>query len=225
MVFGGFGVVGGFVVGVWVLVVVVERRTGETVVRVRLEVGVGEPGGRVVSGIGFLDHMVETLAFYAGWRLEAEVREIRRVDDHHVAEDLMLAVGAALRRWLDGVGWRVSRFGWAVVPMDEALVLAAVDVSGRPGAWVRLGLRRESIGGLATENVPHMVWSLASSALLTVHLRRLAGVNEHHIVEAGFKALGLALRQALRPVGSVVSTKGVVAPEHLGSGGAGAGEG
>ena len=192
------------------------RETGETRVRVRLVVGSGEPYARVETGIGFLDHMVEVLAYYAGWFLEASVEEVRRVDDHHVSEDLALALGAALRRWLESRGWRVARFGWAAVPMDEALVLASVDLSGRPGAWVELGLRREAIGGWATENIPHFVQSLAAASLSTVHLRRLAGMNEHHVVEAGFKALGFALREALRPVERVVSTKGSVAPEHHG---------
>ena len=194
----------------------VVRETRETRAVVRLVVAAGEPWARVETGIGFLDHMVETLAYYAGWRLEARVEELRRVDDHHVAEDLALALGAAVRRWLEARGWRVRRFGWALIPMDEALVLAAVDASGRPGAWVELGLRREEIGGWATENIPHFVWSLASSSLMTIHLRRLAGVNEHHIVEAGFKALGVALGQALEPGERLVSTKGSLAPEHRG---------
>ena len=188
------------------------RETRETRVEVELEVGSGEPRGVVETGIGFLDHMVETLAYYAGWRLRARVEEVKRVDDHHVSEDLALALGSALRRWLEERGWRVARFGWALVPMDEALVAAAVDVSGRPGAWVELGLRRESIGGWAVENIPHFVVSLASQVPCTIHLRRLAGVNEHHVVEAGFKALGFAFAQALSPRGRVVSTKGGLEP-------------
>ena len=193
----------------------VSRETRETRVELVLD-PLGGGGARVETGIGFLDHMVETLAYYAGWSLEARVEEVRRVDDHHVAEDLMLALGSAIRRWLDSRGWRVARFGWAAVPMDEALVLAAVDVSGRPGAWVELGLRRESIGGLATENIPHMIWSLASASLTTIHVRRLSGSNDHHVAEAGFKALGMAFRQALQPVEGLVSTKGSLAPEHRG---------
>lgn len=199
-------------------VVELVRETRETRVRLRLAVGAEEPYARVATGIGFLDHMVETLGYYAGWRLEASVEELRRVDDHHVSEDLALAIGAALRRWLEARGWRVARYGWALVPMDEALVAAAVDVSGRPGAWVELGLRREMIGGWATENIPHFVQSLASASLITIHVRRLAGVNEHHVVEAGFKALGMAFRAALAPVERLVSTKGSIAPEAGGQG-------
>lgn len=194
------------------------RETRETRVWLRLVIGSEEPFARVETGIGFLDHMVETMGYYAGWRLEARVEEMRSVDDHHVSEDLALALGAALRRWLEARGWRVARFGWALVPMDEALVAAAVDVSGRPGAWVELGLRREAIGGWATENIPHFVQSLASASLMTIHVRRLAGFNEHHVVEAGFKALGMALRAALAPSGRVVSTKGGIAPEAGGQG-------
>ncbi|NOZ88438.1 MAG: imidazoleglycerol-phosphate dehydratase [Crenarchaeota archaeon] len=196
------------------------RETRETRVELVLEIGSGEPYARVETGIGFLDHMVETLAFYAGWRLEAKVIEVRHVDDHHVAEDLMLTLGAAVRRWLESVGWRVARFGWSMVPMDEALVMAAVDLSGRPGAWVSLRFTREEIGGLALENIGHMIQSFAAASLSTIHVRQVAGRNDHHIAEAAFKALGFALRQALQPSAKLVSTKGALAPEH-GRGGLG----
>lgn len=180
-------------------------------------------GVSVSTGVPFLDHMVETLAYYAGWGLEARVEEAKRVDDHHVAEDLALALGEAVARAVASGGYRVARFGHAIVPMDEVLVLAAVDYSGRPGAWVDLPFTREEVGGLATENIPHFVWSLASASAMTVHVRALQGGNNHHLAEAAFKALGMALRQALAPSAAVVSTKGVILPPGAGARG-GAGE-
>ena len=191
----------------------VERRTKETIVRVDLDLDGSELREISVStGVPFLDHMVETLAYYAGWGLRAAVEEVKRVDDHHVAEDLALALGEAVARAVASGGYRVARFGYAVVPMDEALVLVAVDYSGRPGAWVELPLRREAIGGLATENIPHFLQSLAAAAGMTLHVATLRGGNDHHVAEAAFKALGMALRQALAPGQGVVSTKGAILP-------------
>ncbi len=184
----------------------VVRETLETRVEVRVVLG-GPGGARVDTGIGFLDHLVETLLYYAGVEAEARVEERRRVDDHHVAEDLALALGEALRR---AAGDRVARYGSAVVPMDECLVLAAVDYSGRPGAYVELPFTRSELGGLALENVEHFISSLASTLRATIHVKALRAGNNHHLAEAAFKALGMALGQALAPAGGIVSTKGVL---------------
>ncbi|GAB6148042.1 imidazoleglycerol-phosphate dehydratase [Stetteria hydrogenophila] len=184
----------------------IARETLET----RVEVWVDLDGSGRVSvetGIGFLDHMVETMLYYAGFDAGVKAVEKRRVDDHHVAEDVALTLGEALRR---AAGDRVARFGHAVAPMDECLVLAAVDYSGRPGAFVELPFTREEIGGLALENVAHFISSLASAMRASVHVVTLRAGNNHHLAEAAFKALGMALGQSLRPSGRVVSTKGVL---------------
>ncbi|MBU1081853.1 MAG: imidazoleglycerol-phosphate dehydratase, partial [Spirochaetes bacterium] len=140
------------------------------------------------------------------------------VDDHHSAEDCALALGEALRRALgDRAG--VRRFGYAYAPLDESLARAVVDLSGRPCAVVDLGLAREAIGGLACENVAHVVSSLAAAAMATVHLDVLRGSNDHHRAEAAFKALALALREAVSlggPYGAAVpSSKGTLGGEGL----------
>ncbi|RUM46533.1 MAG: imidazoleglycerol-phosphate dehydratase [Hyperthermus sp.] len=189
------------------------RETKETRVDILLDLWPQQRRVRVDTGIGFLDHMVETLAYYAGWHLEARVEETRRIDDHHVAEDLMLALGNAIHTLLDQIGWSIARFGWAIIPMDEALVLASIDASGRPGAWINLGLTRETIGGLATENIPHMLSSLAASSHMTIHVEKIRGENNHHIAEAAFKATGIALNQALKPAKQPPSTKGTIKPK------------
>jgi imidazoleglycerol phosphate dehydratase HisB len=171
----------------------------------------GERRISVNSGVGFLDHMLTTLAFHAGWDLELECRGDLEVDDHHTAEDCALALGRALDRAL-GEREGVARFGSAYAPLDEALARAVVDLSGRPWPSVDLGLERQMLGTLAAENVEHVLISLAVSLRAAIHVDVLKGTNDHHRAEAAFKALALALGQALAPAATpgVPSTKGVL---------------
>lgn len=187
---------------------IIERRTKETTIRGRL----GLDGTRRISietGIGFLDHMITSFAFHAGWDLELECHGDLEIDDHHTSEDCALALGGALDRVL-GERSGISRFGSAYAPLDEALARAVVDLSGRPWPEVALGLEREMLGTLATENVTHFFVSLTMSLKAAVHVDVLRGKNDHHRAEAAFKALALALKAAMAPAdgGSVPSTKG-----------------
>ena len=188
----------------------VERATSETVFTVELTIdGSGET--EISTGIGFLDHLLTALARHARFDLELSGRGDLEVDDHHTAEDCALALGQALDRALgDRVG--IRRFGSALAPLDEALARAVVDLSGRPFAAVDLGLRRERLGALSTENVPHFLASLATAARLTLHVDLLRGENDHHRAEAAFKALALALGEAVARSGfdDVPSTKGTL---------------
>jgi len=187
----------------------VERVTRETAVNVTLTLD-GTGKAEVSTGIGFLDHLVESLARHAAFDLTLACKGDLRVDDHHSAEDCALGLGEALDRAL-GERRGVARFGSAFAPLDEALARAVVDLSGRPYSSVDLGLRREAIGGLACENVAHVLRSLAVAARLTLHVDVLRGENDHHRAEAAFKAVALALRQAVACSGSdVPSTKGVL---------------
>lgn len=190
----------------------ISRSTAETSIRGRLTLD-GERRVAVQTGVGFLDHMLSALAFHAGWDLELECEGDLDVDDHHTAEDCALAIGAAIDRALgDRTG--IARFGWAYAPLDEALARAVVDLSGRPWPEIDLGLRREAIGGLACENLGHVLSSLAMAAKAAIHVDVLRGANDHHRAEAAFKALALALRQATGPAGSCVpSTKGALGEE------------
>ncbi len=164
----------------------------------------------MASPIPMLNHLFNSMMFHAGFSFKAFIEELERVDDHHVAEDLAIAVGRALKQAL-GSAEGIARFGWAAVPMDESLVLAAVDVSGRGAAYVDLPFKREQIGGLSTECIPHIIESMAREAGITVHVKALAAGNDHHLAEAAFKALGKALSQALSLKGKgVPSTKGVI---------------
>jgi imidazoleglycerol-phosphate dehydratase len=188
----------------------VRRRTNETDIQLRLVID-GEGEARISTGLGFLDHMLGSLVRHARFDLELECRGDLEVDDHHTVEDCALALGEALIQGLGGLEG-VSRFGDATVPLDEALSRVAVDLSGRPFADVSLGLRRERIGDVATENLEHFLRSLAMAARITLHADVLKGQNDHHRVEATFKALAVALRAAVRRTGDemVPSTKGVL---------------
>ncbi|MEX2155949.1 MAG: imidazoleglycerol-phosphate dehydratase HisB [Gemmatimonadales bacterium] len=188
----------------------VERVTRETAIKVNLIID-GTGRAEVSTGIGFLDHLFETLARHAGFDLTIACKGDLRVDDHHTAEDCALRFGEALDRAL-GERRGIMRFGSGFAPLDEALARAVVDLSGRPYAAVDLGLGREVIGGLACENVAHVFRSLATAARLTLHVDVLRGENDHHRAEAAFKALALALRQAVACSGGddVPSTKGTL---------------
>ena len=186
-----------------------ERRTKETEIALRLDLD-GSGKVEVDTGLGFLDHVLTALAFHAGFDLHLRCRGDLQVDDHHTAEDCALALGEALDRCLGERGG-IVRFGWAFAPLDEALCRAVVDLSGRPGAMIDLGLRRERLGDLSCEMLPHVLRSLAVASRSTLHVDVLRGENDHHRAESAFKACALALRQATgRREGAVPSTKGVL---------------
>jgi imidazoleglycerol-phosphate dehydratase len=187
-----------------------ERKTRETAVSCSIDLD-GEGRCRAQTGIGFLDHMIETLARHAGFDLEIICEGDLHLDDHHSAEDTAILLGQALDASLgDRVG--IERFGDATVPLDEALARAALDLSGRPWPQVELGLRRDTLGGIAAENLEHFLNSFAISGRLALHVDVLRGRNDHHRAEAAFKAVARALRAAVRRTGStsVPSTKGVL---------------
>jgi imidazoleglycerol phosphate dehydratase HisB len=186
------------------------RTTGETEISVAIDLD-GDGRSEVRTGIGFLDHLLATLARHVRLSLTLECRGDLVVDDHHTAEDCALALGTAIDQAL-GERRGFERFGSAYAPLDEALARAVVDLSGRACAVVDLSLRREAIGGLASENIVHFIGSLASTLRGAIHVDVLRGENDHHRAEAAFKALALALRAALARTGDagVPSTKGVL---------------
>jgi imidazoleglycerol-phosphate dehydratase len=188
----------------------IRRTTAETDVELTLNID-GTGKAEVRTGLGFYDHMLGALARHARFDLTLTCTGDLVVDDHHTVEDCAIALGEAL---LEAVGDRrgLRRFGSAYAPLDEALARAVVDLSGRPFAHVELGLRREALGGLACENVGHVLRSFATAGRLTLHLDVLRGENDHHRAEAAFKALALALRQAVARQGfdDIPSTKGAL---------------
>jgi len=186
------------------------RTTTETDISLSLDLD-GSGTSQVETGIGFLDHLLTALGRHGRFDLELLCKGDLHIDDHHTVEDCGLVLGAAFDEAL-GERIGIARFGSAYAPLDEALARAVVDLSGRSCATVDLNLRRASLGGLACENIAHFVCSFASAAKVTLHLDVLRGDNDHHKAEAAFKALALALRQAIVRDGTdvVPSTKGVL---------------
>ena len=185
------------------------RATRETSIVGSLVLDADRPGSLVRTGIGMLDHMLDALATHAGWRLDLEAHGDLEVDDHHLAEDTAIVLARLLGSAL-GDRSGIRRFGWSMVPLDESLARVSVDLVARPSASIDLGLRRPTIGGLASENATHFLETLALTAPFTLHVRMLEGRNDHHRLESAFKSLALALRQAVEPVDRPTSTKGTL---------------
>ena len=186
------------------------RTTGETDIAVDVSLD-GSGTADISTGIAFLDHMLTALTKHGRFDVSLRCKGDLEVDDHHTAEDCALALGEAFAQAL-GEKRGIERFGSAYAPLDEALARAVVDLSGRPHSEVRLQLCREKLGELSCENIPHVISSLATALRATVHVEVLYGSNDHHKAEAAFKALALALRQAVAATGSddIPSTKGVL---------------
>lgn len=187
---------------------VISRKTKETDVSLNLCLDGGEVS--VSTGIGFFDHMLTALAFYAGFGLELTVKGDLHVDGHHTVEDTGIVLGQALGAAL-GSGKGIRRFASAYVPMDEALCLTALDFSKRPFLVFDAEMPQERIGDYDSCLTEEFMRAMAFNAGLTLHQKALYGKNAHHITEALFKSLGMALRDAVRIEGDrVVSTKGVL---------------
>ncbi|KAK4190685.1 Imidazoleglycerol-phosphate dehydratase-domain-containing protein [Podospora australis] len=165
------------------------------------------------TGIGFLDHMLHALSKHAGWSLALACKGDLHIDDHHTAEDVCIALGYAFHQAM-GSPAGIKRFGSAYAPLDEALSRAVVDISNRPYAVIELGLKREKIGDLSCEMIPHCMESFAQAARITIHVDVIRGFNDHHRAESAFKALAVAIKEAISKVpgkeGEVPSTKGTL---------------
>ena len=190
----------------------VTRATSETDIRVELDLD-GTGRAQVATGIGFLDHMLTALARHALLDLTVAAKGDLHIDGHHTTEDVGIVLGQALAQAL-GEKRGVRRFGHALVPMDEALAEAAIDLSGRPFLAWSVAFPRERVGEMDTELFEEFFRAFAMNALLTLHLDARAGSNAHHIAEACFKATARALRMAIEPdprAGDAVpSTKGTL---------------
>ncbi len=187
----------------------VTRRTKETQIRVAVDLDDANAPARIATGLGYYDHMLEQVAKHGGFALALECQGDLHIDEHHTVEDVALALGEALRQAL-GARQGIRRYGF-VLPMDEARAEVAVDLGGRPYLVFEGEFRRERVGELPTELVPHFFRSLADSLRASIHVR-VSGENDHHQVEAAFKGLGRALRDALRVEGAgIPSTKGMLA--------------
>jgi imidazoleglycerol-phosphate dehydratase len=190
----------------------VDRRTAETEIRVRLAVE-GKGRYHVRTGVRFLDHMLELVARHGGFDLDVQATGDLDVDAHHTVEDVGIALGEAFARAL-GSRRGINRAGYFVMPMDETLAVAAVDLSGRPFAVVNLKVRAARVGDLDTELVQDFFEGFAAAARANVHLKIMYGRSSHHQIEAVFKAFARALRVACakdrRMARMLPSTKGLL---------------
>ncbi|MBE3577169.1 MAG: imidazoleglycerol-phosphate dehydratase HisB [Limnochordales bacterium] len=188
----------------------VARESAETRIKVELDLD-GRGSSRIQTGIGFFDHMLSALARHGFFDLTVTAQGDLYVDGHHTVEDVGICLGKALDRAL-GTRAGIARFGWAAVPMDDALVLAAVDLSGRPFLGVELPLSTPRVGEFETQLVVEFFRAFTWTGGFNLHLRKLSGSNDHHVIEAAFKAVGRALAMAVRVEprlgGEVPSTKG-----------------
>lgn len=187
----------------------ISRDTFETKIELKLKLD-GSSNININSGIGFLDHMLKSMAFYAGFDLDLVCEGDLHVDSHHTVEDIGICLGAAFKEALgDKTG--IQRFASPITPMDESLVLVAIDISNRPFFVDNLSFNSERLGQIETENFKEFLRAFAFSAGITLHIDIMRGENDHHKIEAVFKGLGRALKEAITLVGNkVVSTKGVL---------------
>ena len=188
-----------------------KRKTKETDIRLCLNLD-GSGDAKISTGVGFFDHMLNALAKHSLFDLMIEAKGDLEIDPHHTVEDVGIVLGKAIDQALgDKVG--VVRYGWAVVPMDEALVLTSIDLSGRGLLCYDVQIAQEKIGALDTVLIEEFFGALARSAGMTLHIRKLAGEDPHHTAEAVFKSFAKAIDSATRTserVTGVPSTKGVL---------------
>jgi imidazoleglycerol-phosphate dehydratase len=190
----------------------ISRETSETAIAVALGLD-GEGRADIATGIGFLDHMLTALARHGLFDLKVQAKGDLHIDFHHTTEDVGIVIGQCLRQAL-GDKRGIRRYGAAVIPMDEALAEAAVDISGRPFLAWSVTFAQPKIGEMDTELFEEFFRALAFNAGITLHVSQKSGTNAHHVAEACFKALARALREAVEPdpraIGAIPSTKGVL---------------
>ncbi|PNG25409.1 imidazoleglycerol-phosphate dehydratase HisB [Methylocella silvestris] len=191
----------------------ISRKTRETEITVSVDLD-GTGAAEISTGVGFFDHMLEQLARHSLIDISVAAKGDLHIDQHHTVEDTGIALGQALRQAL-GERAGIARYADALLPMDETLTRAAIDVSGRPFLVFKTEFPRAKIGEFDTELVREFFQAFVMNAGLTVHIETLYGVNAHHIAESCFKALARALRLAIevdpRQKGAIPSTKGSLA--------------
>ena len=190
----------------------ISRKTGETDIRVLLNLD-GTGKSTVDTGVGFLDHMLTLFARHGRFDLEVSCKGDTYVDDHHSVEDIGIALGKAFDKAL-GDRKGVTRYGSTILPMDESLILSAVDLSGRGLLVYDLSIPAEKVGTFDTELTEEFFRALAHNAGMTLHIKQLSGGNSHHIIEGAFKSVARSLRTAaaIDPACAeeIPSTKGVL---------------
>ena len=187
------------------------RKTAETEITVRVDID-GNGEYEINTGIKFFDHMLEQFAHHSGFNLDINVVSLDK-DNHHIVEDVAITLGSAINEAL-GNKKGINRYGEKILPMDEALVLSVVDISGRVFSKVTAEVRDERTSDFETVILPHFFSSFAQAAQMTIHIRMLDGYDTHHIIEAIFKSFARALSIAVsydeKNIDKIPSTKGVI---------------
>lgn len=190
---------------------VISRITRETDIQMKLNID-GSGIANIHTGIGFFDHMLNSFARHGFFDLEVTVKGDLEVDTHHIIEDTGIVLGTAIKEAL-GDKKSIKRYGNMILPMDETLILCAVDLSGRPYLGFDVSLTAERVGDFETEMVKEFFYAVSYSAEMNLHIRKLSGDNNHHIIEGVFKAFAKALDDATLPdprITGVLSTKGTL---------------
>ena len=190
----------------------IKRKTGETDISLRLELD-GEGNSRVDTGCGFLDHMLTLFAKHAHFDLDVECAGDTHVDYHHTVEDVGICLGKAFAEAL-GDKRGITRYGSIALPMDETLILSAIDISGRGECYYQMTVPSDKVGDFDTELCEEFFRAFARDAGVTLHVVKLSGTNSHHIIEGAFKSVAHSLEQACavneKFKGEIPSTKGVI---------------
>lgn len=190
----------------------IQRKTAETDITLKLELD-GSGKSKINTGCGFMDHMLTLFAAHGGFDLEVECRGDVQVDYHHSVEDIGICLGKAFDQAL-GERRGINRYGSMLLPMDEALVMCALDISGRSFLVYDLQIPTEKVGDFDTELVEEFLIAFTRQAGITLHIKKLSGANSHHIIEGAFKALARALAAATsvneKKANDIPSTKGVL---------------
>ena len=193
----------------------IKRQTKETNIELTLTIlDYGKKGSlKGTSGIGFFDHMLNSFASHGGFDVELKCEGDLFVDGHHTVEDIGIALGQAVRQAL-GDKRGIKRYGQTILPMDEALILSALDISGRGECYYALNIPTQRVGNFDTELTEEFWIAFARNAKLTLHIRQLAGSNSHHIIEGSFKSVARSLRTAvscdIEAKDEIPSTKGLI---------------
>ncbi len=185
----------------------IERITSETNIKLRLNID-GTGNYEINTNIPFFDHILSSFTKHGSFDLSLTAKGDLEIDDHHTVEDVGICLGMALNKIEKK---NIKRFGWAIVPMDEARAMVSIDLGGRPYVVGKYVPKRDKLGGLSTENIVHFFESVANNGNMNIHFE-VIGENEHHKIEALFKAFGIALDNATQKDNrkGIISTKGVI---------------
>lgn len=190
----------------------IERKTNETDIKMELHID-GTGLTKIDTGIGFFDHMLNSFARHGCFDLKLQVKGDLYVDSHHTIEDTGIVLGEAIKKAI-GDKKGIRRYGQRILPMDETLMLCAIDLSGRPYFAYDMNLTTDQVGYFDTEMVKEFFYAVAYSAGMNLHLKQLGGSNNHHIIEAAFKSFAKALDEATeidpRMKDTIISTKGTL---------------